>query len=151
MIEATEEYQEIPELLQRHETLQSTNQDLMHQQAQIEQELRSVKEELHIYTHDKADEIVVLNNRLSQLKRELEKYDMEAMMHQSKKDVMMTSTAQKTLEYGQVIMATHNLFQRCCENSVIAHSTTVSPLEQLEVIGNFVSDLDATVHHHASS
>ena len=148
VIESTDEYQEIPELIQRHETLQSTHLDLLNQEKEIEKELHAVKDELHFYTHDKADEIVVLNNRLSQLKRQLDIYDAEAAQDQSKRDGTMAATSQKTLEYGQLIMATHNLFQRCCENSVIAHPSNVTPLEQLDVIGHFIADLDATVHAH---
>ena len=151
VVESTDEYQEISELLQRYETLQATHQDLLAQQEQMEEELQSVKEDLQLYTHEKSDRIVVLNNRLSQLKRECEMYDVEDVLQQTKRDARMTNTMQKTLEYGQLIMSTHNLFLRCCQNSVIAHGADLSPLEQLEVIGHFVSDLDATVRRHGRS
>ncbi len=41
----------------------------------------------------------------------------------------------------QVCMATDNLFQRCRQRSHTGHSNTTNPLGQLDVIGNFVSDL----------
>lgn len=163
VLESSEEFQEIPELLSRYETLKSTNEDLIKRQEEVEKATQEVKDQLQSYVHEKADEIVVYNNRIAQLKREIEAYDIEASTRESNKDSAMTAAAQKTLEFGQVILATQNLFQRqaiharvlfdrdgvtrCRENSVIAHSDGLGPLEQLEVIGNFVSDLDMTIQH----
>ncbi len=45
--------------------------------------------------------------------------------------------------YIQVCMSTDNLFQRCRQQSKVAHGNVTNPLLQLEAIGNFVSDLGA--------
>lgn len=47
----------------------------------------------------------------------------------------------RTLEYGQVCMATNNVFNRCKELSKIAHPNLTNPMDQLEVVGNYVADL----------
>ena len=47
----------------------------------------------------------------------------------------------RTLEYGQVCMASNNVFHRCKELSRIAHANLTNPMDQLEVVGNYVADL----------
>jgi len=48
-------------------------------------------------------------------------------------------------------MATTNLFNRCRELSKIAHANLNSPVEQLEVVGNYVADLGAIIKYYKSS
>ena len=38
-------------------------------------------------------------------------------------------------------MASNNVFYRCKELSRIAHANLTNPMEQLEVVGNYVADL----------
>ena len=42
-------------------------------------------------------------------------------------------------------MSTDNIFQRCQQKSRVAHFHETNPLQQLEVVGNFVSDLGAVL------
>lgn len=131
--------------MSRYETLKSTNEDLLQRQEEVECSSQELKEQLGSYLREKSDEIVMENNKIAQLKREIEAFDLEATIRESNRDSAMKMAAQRNLEYGQVILATQNLFQRCRENSVIAHSETIGPLEQMEVIGNFISDLEAAI------
>jgi uncharacterized membrane protein YgcG len=55
----------------------------------------------------------------------------------------MQIASQRTLEYGQVVLSTDNIFTRCRANSHIVQPPQTHPLQQLEVIGNYVSDLVA--------
>lgn len=151
VIEASDAYQEITELLQRYETLSSTQRDLLEQQASAERELQSIKHELHVYEHDKADVIVVGNNRRAELKRCLESDDNDVTARQLKRDAELSKAAKATLDYGRLIMAMHHLFQRVVERSTIAHAAALSPSDQLEAIGNFVSDLESTVRNYNNS
>ena len=48
----------------------------------------------------------------------------------------------------QVVMSTENLFNRVRLDSKISYADEVNPLYQLEVIGNFVSDLGSTLKAH---
>jgi hypothetical protein len=57
------------------------------------------------------------------------------------KDTSMQKAAQRTLEYGQVVLSTDNIFNRCRQQSHIAHPPVTQPLQQLDIIANFVSDL----------
>ena len=52
------------------------------------------------------------------------------------------------LDYGQVVLATDNLFNRCRARSRTAHAPSAEPLAQLEVVANFVGDLAAIVKQY---
>ena len=100
---------------------------------------------MQVYVRQKTDEILNLNNRVSNLKKELESYEAEALAQETRKDYSLQVASQKTLEYGQVIMSTDNIFNRCRNCSKIAHAAETNPLDQLEVISNYVSDLGAII------
>ncbi|PNH07304.1 Coiled-coil domain-containing protein 42 [Tetrabaena socialis] len=59
--------------------------------------------------------------------------------------------SQRTLEYGQVVLSADNIFNRCRGKSSIGHPAESNPLHQLDVIGNFVSDLGAIIKHYKVS
>ncbi len=71
-----------------------------------------------------------------------------ACVQESKKDASLTVASHKTLEYGQVILSTDNIFNRCRSRSKIGYPPESHPLHQLDVIGNFVSDLAAITRQH---
>ena len=50
-----------------------------------------------------------------------------------------------TMEHGRVCIATDNLFVRCRSRSAVKYAADENPLEQLRVIGEYMSDLDAVV------
>ena len=49
---------------------------------------------------------------------------------------------------AQVCLAIDSLFQRCIQRSKVAHSSRASILMQLDVIGNFVSDIYSMAKEH---
>lgn len=143
VLEAADEYQEIQDLLMRHATLQATNNDLKEHQNRCADLAERTRVELQIYTKQKTDEILNLDNRLAQLKKELEAYEQDISLQEAHKDHSLQVASQRTLEYGQVVMCTDNVFNRCRQHSKIAHQAESNPLHQLEVIGSYVSDLVA--------
>ena len=62
-------------------------------------------------------------------------------MQELKKDHSLHVASQRTLEYGQVVVSADNIFNRCRMKSHIAHPPETHPLQQLDIIGNYVSDL----------
>jgi predicted nuclease with TOPRIM domain len=148
VLEVADEYQEVPDLLMRHATLQATNQDLKEHQHRCAELAEKTRAELNVYIKQKTDEILNLNNHLARLKKELESFEQQAMAQESKKDYSLQVASQKTLEYGQVVMSTDNIFNRCRSKSCIGHAAETHPLLQLEIIGNYVSDLGYIVKMH---
>jgi hypothetical protein len=68
---------------------------------------------------------------------------LHVLLQESKKDYSMHIASQRTLEYGQVMLSTDNIFSRCRQKSHIAHPPVSQPLQQLDIIANFVVDLMA--------
>lgn len=62
-------------------------------------------------------------------------------LQELKKDYSLRVASQRTLEYGQVVLSADNIFNRCRQKSHIAHPPETNPLQQLEIIGSYVSDL----------
>jgi hypothetical protein len=62
-------------------------------------------------------------------------------LQELKKDYSLQVASQRTLEYGQVVLSADNIFNRCRQKSHIAHPPETNPLQQLEIIGSYVSDL----------
>jgi hypothetical protein len=78
VLESADEYQEIQDLLLRHATLQATNDDLRAHQQHSAAEAEEIRVALQAFTKQKMDEILNLNNKLSQLKKQLENYEQQA-------------------------------------------------------------------------
>lgn len=86
--------------------------------------------------------------QVAKLKTEVEGFEAEALVQEAKKDSSLQVASQKTLEYGQVVLSTDNVFNRCRSRSKIGHPAESNPLHQLEVVGNYVSDLGAIIRAH---
>lgn len=55
------------------------------------------------------------------------------------KDAALRAQSNNMLEYGQVCMATSNLYARCCKKSSISHPPDeANPMHQLDIVGHFV-------------
>lgn len=63
----------------------------------------------------------------------------------------MQVAAERTLVCGQVVLSTDNIFSRCRQKSHIAHPPVTQPLQQLDIIANFVSDLLAVCKQGAAA
>mmetsp|Transcript_16631 Transcript_16631/g.28553 ORF Transcript_16631/g.28553 Transcript_16631/m.28553 type:complete len:325 (+) Transcript_16631:114-1088(+) len=148
VLEVADEYQEVSDLLLRHATLRATNADLKDHQRKCSELAEKTRSELAAYVKAKSDEILALNNQVARLKKELEGYEAEAIVQESKKDASLGVASHKTLEYGQVVLSTDNIFNRCRSRSKIGYPMESVSLHQLDVIGNFVSDLGAMVKAH---
>lgn len=81
-----DEYQEISDLLMRYATLNATNEDVRKQQFDTEEASERLRAELLQYSKMKTDEILNLNNQISQLKKQLEAHQLENLDYESKKD-----------------------------------------------------------------
>jgi len=62
---------------------------------------------------------------------------------ESHKDYVLQDASRKIEELGQVHMSTDNIFQRCHSQSTVGHPLHSATLDQLTVIGDYMSDLRA--------
>uniref|UniRef100_A0A7S0X210 DUF4200 domain-containing protein n=1 Tax=Mantoniella antarctica TaxID=81844 RepID=A0A7S0X210_9CHLO len=145
VLDIADEYHEIPDLLMRHATLEATNKDLRDADRDYLAQIEKSRAELHSYTKEKVDEVLNLNNKIARLKKVLETVERGVVNMAEDRDYMLQTASQKTLDHGQVCMATDNLFLRCSKRSSVNHPNYNNPLEQLHVIGDFMSDLSEIV------
>ena len=145
VIDVTDEYHEITDLLMRHATLEATNDDLRQNAKLTADNVEEMQGKLQSNTKSKTDEILNLNNEISHLKKLREEKERSAQGMQTKMDSTLQNASQKTLQHGQICMATDNIFQRCAIRSKISHPKYTKPLDQLNVIGDFMGDLSAIV------
>ena len=143
VLEYADEYHEINELLMRHETLQATNKDLRDHLNNCEEENENTRSELQTYTKEATDRILSLNNTISKLKKELEERERVSQKIESHKDYVLQDASRKIEELGQVHMSTDNIFQRCHSQSTVGHPLHSATLDQLTVVGDYMSDLRA--------
>ena len=145
VINASPEYEEIPEILLRHETLAATNADLLAEDKRLTARVESEKADLTAYSKRKQNESLGLNNEIARLKIELERASLRAADAARDRDVALAVVGQKTLDHGQVCMAADNIFIRCRRRSAVKYRAHTDPLEQLHVVWEFVSDMSEVV------
>lgn len=145
VLDTGDEYHEIGNLLDRFTTLDATNREMRSLMRERELGQEATFKELQAYVKSKTDEMLNLNNAISSLKKQLEQCERDAAVFQQEKDLALTATSQKTLEHGQVTMAADNLFHRCITRSKVNHQPHTEAVDQLHVIGDWVSDLAAIV------
>jgi len=124
---------------------QATNDDLKAQTDAVNHELEVTRLDMDDYITTQTNNILNLNNKISALKKALETEERSVITHETRKDNMMQLTCNRTLEYGQVCMATDNLYHRCRSKSFVNRPADADSLSQLEAVGNFVSDLGKIV------
>ena len=81
-----DEYQEIGELLDRYATLKANNAENREKQEMTDEASEKQRAELLQYSKQKTDEILNLNNQISQLKKHMEALHLESLDYESKKD-----------------------------------------------------------------
>lgn len=79
--------------------------------------------------------------QVSQLKQQLEAHQAGAAAQEARKDQVLAAASRATLEYGQVVTAIDNIFNRCLQRTHVAHHPEAHPLKQLDVVAAFVTDL----------
>ncbi|GAB4820507.1 hypothetical protein N2152v2_007553 [Parachlorella kessleri] len=150
VVESGDSFHEIEDILTRYSTLEVANKDLREQQAKCTQQAEELRAETADYIKTHSNKALELNNRLSNLKKDLQLLEQQAAVLEAQQDYSLQVAAQKTLEYGQICMSTNNLYQRCLLKSKVAHAMDEHNLiVQLEAVGNFVSDLREALRRHA--
>ncbi|CAF0922778.1 unnamed protein product [Rotaria sp. Silwood1] len=110
-VETADEFQEIRELIDRYTTLKTNKESLLEIQNQREEQLEGLRRKREAFIQKKNNEILILNNRIGDLQRELERVEIEARSAENEWNFIQTTAAEKTLLLGNVILAVRNLQQ----------------------------------------
>jgi chromosome segregation ATPase len=116
--EHSDQYSDLGELLQRHFVLENSHKNLKKQQQDLENELERLRTEAAQFEKEKSNEILLLNNDLARLQKELDEVDNRKNDLQSQVEASSNDASSKNLSLGRILMAIDNLHSRCEEGVV---------------------------------
>ncbi|XP_019349258.1 cilia- and flagella-associated protein 73 [Alligator mississippiensis] len=111
VIEKTEQFQEIKEMIDRVRTLVATQAVLVQRELGSREQVEEEHAQLQRYLEESNNKVLQCNNRLAELQTQLEQARVRVHQWESKWTEIQTTAAKKTLELGQIKMAALNLFQ----------------------------------------
>ena len=148
VIDSTDEYPEIIELLLRYETLEATQHDLVERSREGQSESEEQSQFNKRFHKEKVDEILEYNNQIAMLQQRYEAVIAHKNRLQAETDRQLQESAEATLQLGQVLMACDNIFTRCIATSHVARKKLAATdddkdaaIEQLNVMKDYVGDL----------
>lgn len=147
VLDSTDEYPEIIELLLRYETLEATHHDLVERSHEGQSESEGQSAFNKRFHKDKVDEILEYNNQIALLQQRYEASVVTSIRLQAETDRQLQDSAEATLLLGQVLMACDNIFTRCMSTSHVTRKQLSgdddkdAAVEQLGVIRDYLGDL----------
>lgn len=109
----SEDYGEVAEILNRHKTLKSANEDLKTRQKDTSTENEEKRAEFALNVKEGTNLILNFNNEIARKQKELEQCEARRIVLQNEVDKAVRDDSDKTLELGMILMAVQNLVQRC--------------------------------------
>jgi len=113
VLDASEEFSEVREIIDRYNTLVATHSDLLETEQHNQKASEDEKARLVRFTEEKNNQILHYNNKLAQLQTRLDQAQSNAVKWESKWTHIQNTAAKKTLLLGRIKIATHNLYQVC--------------------------------------
>ncbi|XP_077317378.1 cilia- and flagella-associated protein 73 isoform X2 [Lithobates pipiens] len=144
VLERTDEFQEVQEMIDRFNTLMATQDKLLKRELENQENTEKEKARLLHYQEEARSQILELNNQLADLQEELEKARAVVLEWESRWAQIQNTAADNTLRLGRIRMATLNLFQIITKQMHIKSDESIEDTEgQLEKIKICFADLDA--------
>lgn len=108
-----DDYEEIGDILSRHRVLHETHLDLQREVEESTLRLEKLRHEFGAMMQEQQNLLLVNNNKLARMQKELEAIKREADTAESLRLGDETLRKQKITELGQVRNAIHHMFTRC--------------------------------------
>ncbi|CAK9071275.1 unnamed protein product [Durusdinium trenchii] len=123
--ETCDDYAEISEIVDRHNTLESANADLSEMQIESETKIEELRGEFQTYKKDQEMEMMELRNKVALLQIELDECQKKRQQLQHDFDEATQEDSRHSLKFGQILMSVENLFLRCTtKRKNIQHAQT---------------------------
>ncbi|CAF0768814.1 unnamed protein product [Didymodactylos carnosus] len=151
VVETADEFQEVRELIDRYTTLKTNKESLLEIQNQREEQLEDLRRKRETFVQSKNNQILTLNNRIGDLQHELERAQIEANRAENEWNFIQTTSAEKTLQLGNIILAVRNLHQLVLRQQKVEKEEDVDAIEnpikrveeELKKVYLFVHDFTA--------
>jgi len=145
VLEETEDFQEVSELLLRHETLVATNRDLKDKSALSAEETDRARSELQDLNKQLQDMKLRLHNEIAELQQELEEKEILSKQTGTTLEGKMKEDAHKMLRLGKIRMSVESIYERCVKKAKVKLPVKSTTKEQLKVIADYMVDLASIV------
>mmetsp|Transcript_65405 Transcript_65405/g.161029 ORF Transcript_65405/g.161029 Transcript_65405/m.161029 type:complete len:299 (+) Transcript_65405:44-940(+) len=145
VLEESDDFVEITDLLKRHETLKAHHRDLQERSAEVVSLNDRYRAELQQHTKEGQDTKLKGHNQIAVLQKTLEHNQLDSLMAGGSRERMLEVSAERVLEFGKCCMAITNLYERCRAKSKVKQPYTTDHMEQLKVLQDFVMDLSFIV------
>jgi len=134
VLEVSDEFSELREIMARYDTLIATHNDLLSREQKNQETMEREKQKFHKFMEDKNTEVLHCNNQLAQLQTRLDKAQSDAVHWESKWTHIQNTAAKKTLLLGRIKIATHNLHQLVVRHAKSTRSEDVNEGEEEEKV-----------------
>lgn len=131
VLEFSDEFKDLHEIMKRYDTLIATNNDLLTREQKNQETMEKEKHKFYKYMENKNTEMLHYNNELAQLQTRLDKAQSSAVHWESKWTHIQNTAAKKTLLLGRIKIATHNLYQLVLRHARNTRSID-NPEEEME-------------------
>ncbi|KAF7238442.1 hypothetical protein EYD10_14849 [Varanus komodoensis] len=111
VVEKSEQFQEVPELIARFQALSATHAALTQREQVAREALEEERASLQQFLEESSNESLEQTNRVAELQARLEQAQTRAHELESSWVCIQSTAASKTLELGQIKLATLNLYQ----------------------------------------
>mmetsp|Transcript_44864 Transcript_44864/g.105235 ORF Transcript_44864/g.105235 Transcript_44864/m.105235 type:complete len:304 (-) Transcript_44864:378-1289(-) len=145
VVEDSDDFTEIADLLKRHETLKAHHEDLQTRASEVVLLNDKYRTDLQQYTKDGQDRKLKGHNTIAIKQKLWEEHQLDALTAGSSRERMLEDSAEKVLELGKCQMAITNLYERARARSKVKQPYTADHGEQLKVMQDFVMDLSFIV------
>jgi hypothetical protein len=111
--DSCEDYQEIQDLVTRHDTLESANRDLMELATASENRIEEIGTEFRSYRKQQEMEMLAFTNKIASLSQDLDDMVTNRQQYEHQADIATQEDSMHSLYFGQIVMSVENLFLRC--------------------------------------
>jgi len=151
VIDSSDDFQEINDLLKRHKTLMNTKSDNMKLAEEREQKTEHTRLELQTKIKEKETMKLKKHNDIATLQQRLEQKTLGANKQAMLMEKRLEESADKKLELGRVQMAIENIYERCHVMAKMKLPVKDTLKDQLKVIGDYMMDMRDITSNYSKS
>lgn len=121
-----DQFANLGDLLQRFRTLKSANRKLKENEAEYERILERQKAEAIIYEKDQSTKLILLNNQLTDLQKNIENLERQNAKHKNEIDNNEQNIFEMNTAYAKILLVVDNLNEICKKSSLYPRSEQIS-------------------------
>jgi myosin heavy subunit len=135
--EYNKDFSEVADILNRYQILREANSTLVQKQREDEEMCQQIRAEAAAIQQEKENDLLTANNRMADMRRELEQSMRERSALQGDAERAADDRANRLLLLGQIIRSISNLFDRCEETFKKRHNKSLLLAEHFAQFQHF--------------